>query len=374
VKKEKKPRSTINLTTNIWKALIISGIICLLFSVINPSILLGYVGLGLIFWGTLLIFIRSEKYVKHDILIKSVGPSLNQINQMINNFNFDKKSVYLPPTISNLKNCKVLLFKQRINFENNLSDQIRNIQKIINQPEILLLEPKGKDLLGSLEEKIKDDFINIDLTYVEKNLSKLIIDNYELCEKITINTYNNSESTKIYIKIHNSIFNELYETIFRSSTTIFDPCPLVSAIGCMLSKVTGNPVIINNLIFSKHNQIIEIHYETIKIKTQKAISIEKDLELKKSIPLQISTKKLKISSTILLFVALGLMNLLIVSYVTYSDVAIWGKDLFDILFGSRVAEFISLGIGMRIINYLILGFALLISAYILYKKERVSKS
>ena len=372
MKKEKKPRSTINLTTNIWKALIISGIICLLFSVINPSILLGYVGLGLIFWGTLLIFIRPEKYVRHDILIKALGPSLNQINQIINNYSFDKKSVYLPPTISNLKNCKVLLFEQRIKFENNLSDQLKNIQKIINHPDILIFEPKGKDLLMSLEEKIKDDFINIDLTYVEKNLSKIIVDHYELCEKIKINTYSNSESTKIYIKIHTSIFNELYETIFSSSTTIFDPCPLVSALGCMLSKVTGNPVMISNLIFSKRNKIIEVHYEAIKIETHKPTPIKNDLELKKSKPLQIIPKKSKISNTILMFIGLGIFNLSIVTYVTYSDLVVWGKDLFDILFGSRIDEFISLGIGMRIINYLILGLALLISAYILFKKEKVS--
>jgi len=59
-----------------------------------------------------------------------------------------------------------------------------------------------------------------------------------------------------------------------------------------------------------------------------------------------------------LLIALGSIILVWVACLTWYDITIWGKDTALIFFGSRTGEVISLGIGMQVIHYLLIGVAL----------------
>ena len=59
-----------------------------------------------------------------------------------------------------------------------------------------------------------------------------------------------------------------------------------------------------------------------------------------------------------------------VSWLTWHDVTVWGKDLSLIFFGSRTGEPISLGIGMKVIYYSLIGLALLISGLGIFLRRR----
>jgi len=56
---------------------------------------------------------------------------------------------------------------------------------------------------------------------------------------------------------------------------------------------------------------------------------------------------------------LGSLTLAWVGQLTWHDITVWGKDLVLIFFGSRTGENISLGIGMKVIHYFLIGLALL---------------
>jgi hypothetical protein len=56
---------------------------------------------------------------------------------------------------------------------------------------------------------------------------------------------------------------------------------------------------------------------------------------------------------------LGSLTLAWVGQLTWHDITVWGKDLVLIFFGSRTGENISLGIGMKIIHYFLIGLTLL---------------
>jgi hypothetical protein len=61
-----------------------------------------------------------------------------------------------------------------------------------------------------------------------------------------------------------------------------------------------------------------------------------------------------------LFIAtLGSITLAWVGQLTWHDITVWGKDLVLIFFGSRTGENISLGIGMKVIHYFLIGLTLL---------------
>ena len=62
----------------------------------------------------------------------------------------------------------------------------------------------------------------------------------------------------------------------------------------------------------------------------------------------------------LFLVAFGSITLAWVGQLTWYDMTTWGKDIALIFFGSRTGENISLGIGMKVIHYFLIGLTLLL--------------
>ncbi len=74
----------------------------------------------------------------------------------------------------------------------------------------------------------------------------------------------------------------------------------------------------------------------------------------------------------LLLMATGLVTIVWVGNLVWCDITFWGKDAALILFGSRTGETISLGIGMKVIYYLVMGAALLFSSsFMLIRSRRI---
>jgi hypothetical protein len=72
----------------------------------------------------------------------------------------------------------------------------------------------------------------------------------------------------------------------------------------------------------------------------------------------------------LFFVVLGSATMVWVANLVWVDVSFWGKDLALIVFGSRTGEAISLGVGMTLLHYLLIGVAFLLSSAVLMLKSR----
>lgn len=62
----------------------------------------------------------------------------------------------------------------------------------------------------------------------------------------------------------------------------------------------------------------------------------------------------------LFLIAFGSITLVWVGHLTWHDITVWNKDIALIFFGSRTGENISLGIGMKVIHYLLIGLSLLL--------------
>jgi hypothetical protein len=60
-----------------------------------------------------------------------------------------------------------------------------------------------------------------------------------------------------------------------------------------------------------------------------------------------------------------------VSWLTWNDISVWSKDIGSIFFGSRTNEAISLGIGMTIIHYFLIGMSLLAAGVVLFMRNRI---
>jgi len=74
---------------------------------------------------------------------------------------------------------------------------------------------------------------------------------------------------------------------------------------------------------------------------------------------------------VLSLVASAALILAWVSWLTWIDVTEWGKDLGSIFFGSRATEPISLGIGMTLIHYFLIGLSLFAAGVVLFLRNRI---
>ena len=74
---------------------------------------------------------------------------------------------------------------------------------------------------------------------------------------------------------------------------------------------------------------------------------------------------------VLSLVASAALILAWVSWLTWADMTEWGKDLGSIFFGSRASEPISLGIGMTLIHYFLIGLSLLAAGLVMLLRNRI---
>ncbi len=76
----------------------------------------------------------------------------------------------------------------------------------------------------------------------------------------------------------------------------------------------------------------------------------------------------------ILLIVFGAITLAWVGWLTWLDITVWGKDIPLIFFGSRAGESISLGVGMKVIYYFLMGLTLLLSGALAFLRVRSKAS
>jgi len=351
------------------------GLIALAFSIIYTSSILASIGLGLTFWGTVTLYIASEKYVKQTLLNSTIIPSLSNLNQILTELGYQGKAVYLPPKyLKDPETSKVYIPKNK-NTRLPTPEEIQQQEDktFLKNPEAALITPLGLSLSKLFEKTLGTTFTKVDLEYLQQNLPKLFIEDLEIAENLEIQIkpaklaqkVADSVSTiqlkndTIQVKITNSIYDGVCKEA-RSLTHICGSigCPLCSAIACALTKATGKPIVMETLQTSEDGKIIEATYRVLETTAAEVIELH---------PSRLS----KVAG--LFLIALGSTILVWVGWLTWYDITTKSKDLILIFFGSRTGETISLGIGMRLIYYFLIGLALLFSGLITLVRRRRRK-
>ena len=113
---------------------------------------------------------------------------------------------------------------------------------IIKNPQGVIITPPGFELSRFFEETLDQNFIHKDLSFIQKNIQKLIVDDLEIAESIQM-----EQNDKI---IHLTVGHSVYKNLGTLS----------SAFACIFAKASGKLVIIKNRISSADNQIIDLDY------------------------------------------------------------------------------------------------------------------
>jgi exosortase len=242
--------------------LLSSGVMALIFSIYYNSSTIALIGLGLAFWGAILLYIRPGKYVEETLLDKTTLSSLSSLDQILGELGYKGKGVYLPPKYFNdFESTKVYFSAQeQAKLPSREQTQVQGNRMFLKNPEGILVTPLGIELTQLFEEKLGTSFIRVDLKYLEQNMAKLIVEDLEIAQSLQIETRGGS----VHIKIENTIYRNVCIDVRKFSNICNSMgCPLCSAIACALAKATGKPVIIEEDIASEDGQTIDIEYRLL---------------------------------------------------------------------------------------------------------------
>lgn len=233
--------------------LTIVGALALISSLITSSSILAFIGLGLTFWGILLLYIKPTKYVRASLLESTALSSLEAINQIITNLNYKGKAIYLPPKYLKTPKGGTVFIPSKKEFSIPPAEEIAQENVFLENPQGMCLTPPGLDLANLYEKELGKDFADVDLSYLQNNLPKLLIDDLEIAEDLEISTEDNM------IKMRTT------ESIYKKSSSICNSmgCPLCSSIAIAISRATRKPVIIEKTSVSESDKIAETYYRIL---------------------------------------------------------------------------------------------------------------
>ncbi len=369
-------------------ALISIGSTSLIISIIYDSSIFAFIGLGLVFWGGILIYVQPEEYTKKVLLDATIFSSLENLNQIITELGYKGNAIYLPPKyFRGVETNKLYIPKQQ---REKLPDPelILNQEKqfFLKNPEGILITPPGAQLSKIFEKRLDTSFTQADLQYFKQNLPRLFIEDLEIAETLEIEIKPSKISPEnkgipygtIHLKLINSILKDTYKEN-QKLPHIFNAigCPIFSAIACVLTQVTGKPLTIEKIQSHENGEIIEVTYKIRKLEYQEqpeaplAEFIEKIVSPAKFIERLVSPHHLsKLPSRIL--IVLGLITIVWIGQFTGYQM-LWQKSLDLILFGSEFEESIGLGINMKVIHYYVLALALIFSGTLIHLRKKRGK-
>jgi hypothetical protein len=251
--KSKKPK--IQFTKLTASILIVAGIAALVTSIVYVSSILAFIGLGLLFWGILFTYIRTEEYAKKTLLDATTHPQQTTLNQIIRELNYKGNPIYLPPKYFKNPETHKTYIPKRNNSPLPTPEQIQKQEPQIftQKPSGMLLTPPGSELTKLFEKTLDTNFTRENLEYFQQNLPKLLIEDLEFIQNIEIEAKNNKINVKIEHHTHQLIQNKQHPLTH----------PLSSAIACALAKTTGKPITIKKQGTNKDNKTEIIEYQII---------------------------------------------------------------------------------------------------------------
>ncbi len=261
LKARQKPSNKIGL------ALVIIGALALVASVTSSSMVLAFIGLGLTFWGALFLFVRPIKFVRGTLLDHTAISSYKTIDRIVEDLNYNGKSVYIPPYpqktylpeyLKELKEMIVFIPAKEFTAMPTIEEMAEK-QFQLRNPEGICIASPGSGLVDLFERELKLEFTEIDLDQLYNSLQTVIVRNLELAKDFEIN----SENNLIHVRIVDSAYKGLYSNEYGLKSIRSIGCPLTSAIACALAKTTGKSVTIAKDTISPNLQTIEVWYQTL---------------------------------------------------------------------------------------------------------------
>jgi len=247
-------------------ALVIPGVLALIFSIINNSNILAFIGLGLALWGSLFFFVRPVRYVQSSLLDSTAISTYTTIDRIVRDLKFKGKSYYIPPYPKEvylpeyLKGLKEpVVFMSADTGGTPSIEELAKSKFLLENPNGICIAPPGLGLSTQFEKELRKDITKLQLGELCESLPPLIVESLRLAKEVEMK----AEDNQIHAKIFDSAYKNLYTTEENLKSVHTLGCPLVSAIACAIAKATGKIITIQKDSISPDGQTLEVWYRSV---------------------------------------------------------------------------------------------------------------
>lgn len=233
------------------------GIALTWISLLYESVILTFIGLATLFWGSLLLFIRPNRSVTSIIFDATTSSSLEALNQLITSMDYNGEPIYIPKQLSNNQKTERVFISKASN-KPILSEPLTNSQDTSIDPKGLYIIPPGLELSNLFEKKLGKKFTKVSLDYLAQYVPKLFIQDLELAKNCEFSITNNLVTVNI-----TGLINSYQRLSEQSIVSNKMGNPFVSAIACVLVRSTGKPVLIQETTFNKKKNRVQVTYAVL---------------------------------------------------------------------------------------------------------------
>ena len=152
-------------------AMLSFGIGIVAVSAFYASSFLAILGVAIIFWGAILLYVTPSKHVPLTLLNASAEAAAVNIERLILELNLTEKGVYLPP--KNLRNIEssLVFIPETIKTPLPIPEEL-NERLLTNEKTGAFVTPPGLFLSRLFEEELGFSFTKINLAQMQNNPSK----------------------------------------------------------------------------------------------------------------------------------------------------------------------------------------------------------
>jgi len=219
------------------------------------SLIPAFIGLGLTFWGVLLLYIRPVRYIRKELLDSMAPNTLGALRQLVNEMGYRGKGVYLPPRTLREHGTSTLVIPRSYELEVPTVKRLVEPTAPLSDPAGLVLTPPGLGLARLIQKELGRDLSTADLGYLANNLPKVIIEDLEMADDVEIEP----SGDRVLVRLKRPLLT--VRTGEKAELEELDYLP--SAIACILTWTTGKPITIENLTISKDGQITEARFRIL---------------------------------------------------------------------------------------------------------------
>ncbi|MGA3193097.1 MAG: hypothetical protein ABSD73_11410 [Candidatus Bathyarchaeia archaeon] len=270
---------TITLVGSAVATMLVLGTVSLVASIGYNSSILAFIGLGLVFWGAVLLYVKPEEYTRETLLEAALSPPLRALNQMILIMGYKGDATYLPPKyFTDPEATRICVSKYKYaSLPTPEQIQPYEDQPLTRTAHGLLLTPPGFELSKLLEKSLGKSFIKTDLESLLQNLPKIFIEDLEIAQNLELQKENGTSNTKkdntvsltpvknttVHARITKPIIRNTIKEAEGSQITSSILFPLCSAIAIAVTKATGKPVRITDTKSSEDGNVLEANFEIV---------------------------------------------------------------------------------------------------------------
>jgi hypothetical protein len=258
-------KTILAISARLRTAFLAIGAIALVGSFFAESQILAIIGLGLVFWGALLMFLSPVRHVEASLLYTASLASYSTVDRIISDFDFKgkgyyipayPKDVYLPEHLKGLKDILVFISREETNELPSIEELARG-KFLVKDSKGVLITPPGLGLLEEMESKLRVDLVKTGLTELSEILPQFLLENFSIAKDIALTIKGNQANLRVYDSIYKNLYSS--ETHLKSVSML--GCPLASAVACGLAKASGKPVFIQKHRVSLDGLTVEIQYK-----------------------------------------------------------------------------------------------------------------